>query len=59
MSPESAISLPWRNIFRSPYFEENLALVAIDEAHCIPEWYEYSSVIAASVCCMKPIPDLL
>ena len=34
MSPESAVSLPWRGIFRSLFFEKNLAVVAVDEAHC-------------------------
>ena len=38
MSPESAVVPPWRGIFQCPFFTRNLAVVAIDEAHCIPEW---------------------
>ena len=38
MSPESAVVPPWRGIFVS----HNISLVAIDEAHCIPEWYGFS-----------------
>ena len=38
MSPETAVCPPWRGIFQSPYFKQHLALVAVDEAHCIPEW---------------------
>ena len=39
MSPEIAVVPTWRNIFKSPVFRENLCLVAVDEAHCITEWY--------------------
>ena len=38
MSPETAVCPPWRGIFQSPYFKQHLALVVVDEAHCIPEW---------------------
>lgn len=38
MSPELAVHAPWRNIFQTTYFKRHLALVAVDEAHCIPEW---------------------
>ena len=38
MSPEIAVRPPWRNIFQTSLFKERLALVAVDEAHCIPEW---------------------
>ena len=40
MSPEHAVAPPWRNVFGSPLFKKNLAVVAVDEAHCIPEWYK-------------------
>ena len=39
MSPETATQAPWRNIYQTSYFKEHLVLVAVDEAHCIPEWY--------------------
>jgi superfamily II DNA helicase RecQ len=35
MSPETAVKPPWRNIFQTPHFKKVLALVAVDEAHCI------------------------
>ena len=38
MSPECAVTSPWRNIFRSSYGQANIVLVAIDEAHCIEDW---------------------
>ena len=34
ISPESAVAQPWRGLFQS----KTLSVVAIDEAHCIPEW---------------------
>jgi hypothetical protein len=40
MSPETAVKPPWRNIFQTPHFKKVLALVAVDEAHCIPEWLD-------------------
>ena len=40
LSPENATRPPWRNIFQSPFFKKHLILVAVDEAHCIPEWLE-------------------
>lgn len=39
MSPEVAVRPPWRNLFQSSFFKENLALIAVDEAHCIAEWF--------------------
>ena len=38
MSPEIAVQPPWRNVFCTPFFKKHLTLVAVDEAHCIPEW---------------------
>ena len=38
MAPEVAVSPPWRESFKSPFYSENLVVVAIDEAHCIHEW---------------------
>ena len=40
MSPEKAVQSPWRNIFQTPYYKKHLTLVAVDEAHCIPEWLD-------------------
>ena len=55
MSPESAVSPPWRGIFESPVFKKNLAVLAVDEAHCISEWYvclfTYTSC-AMTYCCL-------
>lgn len=44
MSPETATTQPWRDIFTASYVKENLVLVAIDEAHCISEWFVKSRV---------------
>ena len=41
MSPEVATTKPWRELFSSTTFAPNLVLVAIDEAHCITEWYVF------------------
>ena len=30
---------PWRSILQSSVFKRQLSLIAIDEAHCIPEWF--------------------
>ena len=38
MSPEIAISPHWRALFTADYVKKQLALVAIDEAHCIVDW---------------------
>lgn len=45
MSTESAVSHPWRSLFSSKLAKEKLALVAIDEAHCIYEWFCVSNNI--------------
>ena len=39
MSPEAAATKPWRELFKSPMFRKHLVLLAVDEAHCISEWY--------------------
>ena len=38
MSPEYAVTPPWRGLFGSPFFRRHLAVIAIDEAHCISDW---------------------
>ena len=40
MSPETAVTPPWRNVFASPQFQQRLSLIAVDEAHCIFEWLD-------------------
>ena len=44
MSPEVGVQCPWRNIFQTTVFKKHLALLAVDEAHCIPEWYYFVNV---------------
>ena len=38
MSPETATSTPWRNVFGEQYYRSNLCSIAVDESHCIVEW---------------------
>ena len=38
MSPEVVVNPPWRSVLRASTFSSRLAVVAVDEAHCIPEW---------------------
>ncbi|XP_062593621.1 probable ATP-dependent DNA helicase RecQ [Saccostrea cucullata] len=38
ISPESATSKFWRDIFLSDDFQKRICLLACDEAHCISEW---------------------
>ena len=38
MAPETAICLRWRAAFSTPVLKERLAMVAVDETHCISEW---------------------
>lgn len=38
VSPELVVRSPWRNLFQTAHFKKHLVLVAVDEAHCIPEW---------------------
>lgn len=37
-SPESVLKPFWRNVFLAGTWQNNLKLIAIDEAHCISEW---------------------
>ena len=34
----SVMSPPWRSLLENDLFQQNLVLVAVDEAHCICEW---------------------
>ena len=38
MSPEWAISSSCHTLFSKPHIKKNLALVAIDEVHCVLDW---------------------
>ena len=39
MSPEAAMNPKLCELFKSRYVKKNLVLVAVDEAHCITEWF--------------------
>jgi len=39
MSPESMMTvLQWREMFRSPLYQQRLKGIVIDEAHCVEQW---------------------
>ncbi len=39
MSPEAMLlNLRWREMFRSPVYQENVVCLAVDEAHCVEKW---------------------
>ena len=38
MSPESATTSPWKQLYKEKFLKQNLVVIAIDEAHCIQEW---------------------
>lgn len=46
MAPETALDPQWVDIFSTPLFRKNLALIAIDEAHCICEWLAVTNLIS-------------
>ena len=47
MSPETAISPHWRALFTA---KKQLALVAIDEAHCIVDWLVLRIMVSTAKC---------
>ena len=48
VSPEVALSSSFDTIFSLPFVKRNLVLVAIDEAHCITDWYIATHVFCKS-----------
>ncbi len=51
MSPEIALSSSFDTIFSLPFVKRNLVLVAVDEAHCITDWYIHVSWCSVQVIC--------
>ena len=47
-SPEVLLSMPvWREMLRSPCYQENIVCLAVDEAHLVEKWcvlYNFSLV---------------
>ena len=39
MSPEAAMNPMLCELFKCSFIKKNLVLIAIDEAHCISEWF--------------------
>ena len=39
ISPETAQLAEWKVLFSDPILRAKIAVVAVDEAHCISEWY--------------------
>lgn len=40
MSPEALLNThSWREMFRSSTYQQNLACLAVDEAHLVDKWY--------------------
>ena len=48
MSPKVALSPSLNTILSLPFVKRNLVLVAVDEAHCITDWYIHVS--SGNVC---------
>ena len=53
MAPETAVTPPWRNVFTKPDFKKRLSMIAVDEAHCIFEWFASEHVIILQVIHIK------
>lgn len=39
VSPEVALSSSFDSVVSLPFLKRNLVVVAVDEAHCIADWY--------------------
>lgn len=50
MAPECAVSTPWRNVFMNQDFNKRLSVIAVDEAHCIFEWFASIKACATFMC---------
>lgn len=48
MAAETAVTPPWRNVFTKPD-SKRLSMIAVDEAHCIFEWFASERVIILQV----------
>ena len=44
MSPEVAVGTEMRKVLAEPHIKQTLMLIAVDKAHCIPEWLVYSAL---------------
>ena len=54
----SVMSPPWRSLLENDLFQQNLVLVAVDEAHCIWEWWLPSRVtVRCYECASSSIGD--
>ena len=42
MSPETALSKVWLECFSKSHCNNLIGLIAVDEAHCICDWYHYT-----------------
>ncbi|KAH3793131.1 hypothetical protein DPMN_146636 [Dreissena polymorpha] len=40
-TPEALRSPTWRKLILSPEMKERLCLLAVDEAHCVSQWYAF------------------
>ena len=59
MSPEHAVTPPWRRLFGSEYYKRHLAVVAIDEAHCIVDWWGKTCMLECWYCVGELISEVL
>lgn len=41
VSPEVAVGAGMRKLLAESHLKHTLVLIAVDEAHCIPEWLVY------------------
>ena len=46
VSPEVAVGAAMRKLLAESHYKQTLVLIAVDEAHCIPEWLVYFVTVA-------------